>query len=69
MMDLLHPDTDPRLRAGFRYRLLYLRTQIDRELIRNGGRSNHALQLLFRQLTALYHAENADETVRPPELL
>ena len=65
-MDLLYADTPPRFRSAFRFRQLYLRTQIDRELARNNFLPNHELQLLYRQLTAMYHAENADWVVSPP---
>jgi hypothetical protein len=43
-----------------------LRALLDAELKQNGGKPNEACEKAFQELIALYHAENANPTVRPP---
>lgn len=57
---------EPRRRGGLRWRQLYLRAQIDRELVLNGFHSTFAVEALYQQLVELYHAEEADYIVSPP---
>lgn len=64
--DLIDRLLDPRMREGLRWRQLYLRAQIDRELVLNGFHSTFAVETLYQQLVALYHAEQADYVVSPP---
>ncbi len=56
------------IRASWRWRLLYLRALIDRELKRTGGRHNAALDGWFRELATIYHATPgiSEESVTPP---
>ncbi|MDQ1257859.1 MAG: hypothetical protein QG656_2467 [Candidatus Hydrogenedentes bacterium] len=55
-----------RAKAAWRWRLLYLRGLIDAELARNGNKmEGDILRNAFRELTAIYHAENAHPAVKP----
>lgn len=57
------------VREGWRWRLIALRARIDDELRRSGGKiEGAALKRAFSELTAIYHAQNAPEHVRPPRL-
>jgi len=59
----------PRIRQGWRWRILALRALIDREIYRNGGRiQGSELARAFDELTRIYHARNAPQHVRPPRL-
>lgn len=59
----------PSVRNSWRWRLLYLRAQIDRELYRNHGKlQGPVLARTFEELTAIYHAQNAAVSMRPPRL-
>ncbi len=58
----------PQARTAWRWRILYLRTVIDTEMARRGGRiGGPILKQAFDELTRIYHAEQAhDMPVRPP---
>lgn len=57
----------PEVRRGWRWRILRLRADIDRELYRNRGKMRGpALARAFEELTRIYHAENASASMRPP---
>jgi hypothetical protein len=60
----------PRARAAWRWRIVYLRALIDRELLKTRGKlEGKALQAAFRELTAIYHAEHAHSMpIRPPQV-
>ena len=60
----------PQARAAWRWRIVYLRALIDRELLRTHGKlEGEALQKAFRELTAIYHAEQAHSMpIRPPQI-
>ncbi len=60
----------PRARAAWRWRIVYLRALIDREMFRTHGRpEGKALRDAFRELTSIYHAERADSMpIRPPQI-
>jgi hypothetical protein len=60
----------PRARAAWRWRIVYLRALIDRELLKTHGKlEGQALQEAFRELTAIYHAEHAHSMpIRPPQI-
>jgi hypothetical protein len=60
----------PQARAAWRWRIVYLRALIDRELLRTHGKlEGKALQGAFRELTAIYHAEHAHSMpIRPPQI-
>ena len=60
----------PQARAAWRWRIVYLRALIDRELLRTQGKlEGKALQGAFRELTAIYHAEHAHSMpIRPPQI-
>jgi hypothetical protein len=63
-------------RQTWRWRILYLRAQINQEMLeRNPGKGldsrgarldSKVLQQAFRELTKIYHAENALEYMKPP---
>ena len=59
-----------RARAAWRWRIVYLRALIDREMFRTRGRlEGKALRDAFRELTSIYHAERADSMpIRPPQI-
>lgn len=56
------------IRASWRWRILYLRALIDREMKRTRGRPSELLDGWFRELAAIYHAAPgvALECVMPP---
>ena len=59
----------PHARANWRWRILYLRALIDRELVRtNGWFEGPVLQSAFAELTRIYHSENACIMVHVPRI-
>jgi hypothetical protein len=60
----------PRAKAAWRWRILYLRGQIDSELFRRHDKmEGPILKAAFEELTRLYHAEHVHGMpVRPPEV-
>lgn len=60
----------PQARRGWRWRILYLRALIDKELhLRDGKLEGPVLKAAFEELTSIYHAENAHSMpIRPPEV-
>lgn len=57
----------PQTKTSWRWRLLYLRTLIDRELeARRGKNEGPVLQAAYDELRRIYHAEQAHPNVRPP---
>jgi hypothetical protein len=59
----------PGIRKSWRWRLLLLRAQIDREILRHHGKlAGPALARSFDELTAIYHAQNAAPSMRPSRL-
>ena len=58
----------PQARRSWRWRQLFLRALLDAELKGNGGKPNERCNQAFTELIRLYHAENANPTVRPPRL-
>jgi len=54
------------IRGSWRWRILYLRCLIDNELVNNEFEVNQTCEEAFRELTELYHAENADFILSPP---
>lgn len=59
-----------RVRTSWRWRILYLRGLIDRELLHTKGRlEGEPLRQAFDELTAIYHAENAHSMpIHPPRV-
>lgn len=55
-----------RTKKGWRWRILLLRAMFDYELRINGGVSNEKIDAGFRELSSMYHANNAEASVRPP---
>lgn len=55
-----------RAQTCWRWRLLYLRAQIDADLVRFSGRISDEGEAALRELVSIYHAENAEPMVRPP---
>ena len=56
-------------RASWRWRILYLRTIVDRELVRNKGWfEGPVLKAAFDELTRIYHSENAARCVHVPRI-
>ncbi len=60
----------PRARAHWRWRILYLRALIDREMhLKKGRLAGDLLKGAFAELTRIYHAENAlTGWLRPPQV-
>lgn len=60
----------PQARAGWRWRVVYLRALIDLELLKTHGKLQGAvLRDAFRELTTIYHAEHAHSMpIRPPQI-
>ena len=60
----------PRARQCWRWRVLYLRASIDREMRRTGGNlTGETLGAAFGELTRIYHAENAlEDWLKPPSV-
>ena len=60
----------PRARSAWRWRILYLRGLIDRELRATRGRlEGDVLRSAFDELTTIYHAENAHSMpIHPPRI-
>jgi hypothetical protein len=58
----------PQARKAWRWRILYLRALIDREMLRTKGKlQGETLKQAFRELTTIYHAEEAHSMpIRPP---
>jgi hypothetical protein len=59
----------PLARAAWRWRIVYLRALIDRELLKTHGKlEGKVLRDAFAELTAIYHAEHAHSMpIRPPQ--
>jgi hypothetical protein len=55
----------PKARTSWRWRILFLRSQIERELLANKGNPTEKCHPWFEELTEIYHAQHADATVRP----
>ena len=56
-------------RNSWRWRILYLRAMIDCEMFKTEGKLEGAvLKRAFDELTEIYHAENTDGILRPPQL-
>ncbi|HUT24585.1 MAG TPA: hypothetical protein VM492_09605 [Sumerlaeia bacterium] len=60
----------PQARRSWRWRILYLRASIDKEMYeRKGKLRGETLRQAFRELTGIYHADNAlEDWLRPPEV-
>jgi len=60
----------PSARSAWRWRIVYLRALIDKELFeRNGKREGETLKAAFEELTRIYHAENAHSMpIKPPQI-
>jgi len=60
----------PSARTAWRWRLVYLRALIDKELFeRKGKLEGGTLKAAFEELTRIYHAENAHSMpIRPPQI-
>lgn len=60
----------PQARTAWRWRIVYLRALVDRQLYRTHGKlEGQTLRDAFRELTAIYHAEHAHSMpIRPPQV-
>lgn len=58
----------PFVRNSWRWRILFLRSLIDYERSQNRGLPTERCEEAFRELTIIYHAENAEFCVAPPTL-
>jgi len=53
-------------KTGWRWRILFLRALIDKELKQNNGLPTDACEAAFQELTRIYHARKAEYYVSPP---
>jgi len=60
----------PSARSAWRWRIVYLRALIDKELFeRKGKREGETLKAAFEELNRIYHAENAHSMpIKPPQI-
>jgi hypothetical protein len=59
----------PQARQSWRWRMLYVRAQIDKELFRTGGKlEGPVLKAAFDEVIRISHAENSLEWVHPPKI-
>jgi hypothetical protein len=59
----------PQARSAWRWRILFLRGLIDAELFRTHGKvEGPVLRKAFAELTEIYHAQNANSILRPPQV-
>lgn len=57
-----------RARHSWRWRILWLRSALDTELQRSESRATENSESYFDELTAIYHAANAELQVSPPSI-
>ncbi|MCX7425135.1 MAG: LamG domain-containing protein [Planctomycetia bacterium] len=56
-------------RQAWRWRILLLRARIDAQLyLTRGARQGRVLHDAFQELTRIYHAQNAEPAVKPPQV-
>jgi len=58
----LHPEAG----SSWRWRILYLRAVIDKELAANDYNDTETIRAAYRELTEIYYAQGADYVVKPP---
>ncbi len=59
----------PQARQSWRWRILFLRAQVDAQLfLSRGALQGQVLYDAFQELTRIYHAENAEPAVKPPQV-
>ena len=59
----------PQARQAWRWRILLLRARIDAQLYLNRGvMQGRVLHDAFQELTRIYHAQNAEPAVKPPQV-
>ncbi|MDW7656108.1 MAG: hypothetical protein SCM11_02915 [Bacillota bacterium] len=59
---------DNEVKASWRWRIIFLRGLIDKELLHNAFITNEVIEIAYKELTGIYHAEQADYYVAPPSL-
>jgi hypothetical protein len=55
-----------RVRLSWRWKVVYLRAQIDFELVKHKFRVSQKCLTAFKELTKIYHAENTGDFLSPP---
>ena len=55
-----------RTKNGWRWRILLLRAMFDDQFRQSNGYTNATIEAGLKELSGLYYAENADNSVRPP---
>jgi hypothetical protein len=65
-LNALTPTLPPAVLASWRWRLLWLRAAITAELRQTGKTMSDRLDAYFEELTAIYHADQAEPAVCPP---
>lgn len=66
LMDRIDSGLPENIRQTWRWRILFLRAALDAELKRNGFQPSDLNNKYLAELTKIYHAEYAEECVRPP---
>lgn len=57
-----------RVKNSWRWRILFLRSLIDRELLCNGFKTNDRVEKAYGELAEIYHAQYADYCVAPADI-
>lgn len=66
LLEKIDATLSPQAKHAWRWRLLYLRGLIDSQIVKQGGKMEGSiLKDAFKELTAIYHAENAHPAVKP----
>ena len=66
IIDRINDKLTDQAKNAWRWRLLYLRALIDKEMYKNEGLKGPVLKQAFNELTEMYYAQNADPWVHPP---
>ena len=69
LMDQADTRLTPQARQAWRWRILFLRAQVDAQLyLSRGVMQGRVLHDAFQELTRIYHAQNAEPAVKPPQV-
>lgn len=68
LLNAIEQDLPDAIKEQWRWHILRLRATLDDELSRSGGCATKLSERCFAELTDIYHAQNADPTVKPPSV-
>lgn len=66
LMNRTDAELPENIRHTWRWRVLWLRAALDAELKRTAGKPSDRSEMYMKELVEIYHAHNAEESVRPP---